>query len=1151
MTRLFAFILILLASSNFSQAQEQITHLFPEVGDIGSSPSQFIEYNNLLIFSAWTKDYGTELWITNGIEPPYLLKDINPGGNFGISTDFKDGAVFLNGLLYFVAFTNISGYQIWSTDGTENGTFQITNLVDTRIYDLTLVGNEIYFLNHQSESVEVWKSDGTDLGTILIQDNVPKLGPRSVYEGTVNSLFFFTFKMQNQFLTWRSDGTEDGTFTAIPKLDPYIINSNYQSTPPEFVPYKNELYVVAKSDLFDGNPKTTGILKTDGLVDGVQPIKNMFEGYVDFSDVIEINNKLYFSFFSTYANNLTIWESDGTEAGTIKIYDETVPLNYTPSTLNSDGPNLIFLAPNNSENYTLAALDTQDYHVTGITEIPNNSNPTNSRGENPTILAKVNDNMFHIQFHLNGEVYREAWITDLTAENTRNIEMLNGVAPIKNFQEYYYFTHESNSSGEELWRTNLSFDSHALFANICTYKSALLDPKYEKVGNKIFYDYGDVWAYDHNSNTNTLLNKLGESNPRNFTAMGNDLYYFGNTISGTKVFRADGTFEGTIAMNHLDSNIKTLIKPGIITFNDNIYYFVSSKDTDLSQYQNHLAKYNGNEFELVKAIGPPTINHGGTYGPQKIVTSENYLYFTVKPSWNIVELWRGDGTDAGTVKIKAFEEINDLTTVGDNVFLSVNGLHDLWFSDGTPEGTKEITSVPFIQQSNYNNTGMVALKDKLVFVASTFKSGTEIWVSDGTAEGTYQIKDIYEGEQNGADSNLGVFDHTILNDIIYFSANDGIHGNELWRTDGTTEGTYLVKDINDDKYSYPSYFTNDSERVYFSAFTSQNGQELWTSDGTDFGTYQLFDLKEGVFSSDPTSINFIEDYVYFHAVTDTEGKQLWRYDKKGDIDADGVINILDRCQDTPPGTLVNSNGCSLSSFPVDNFAILTTSATCVSKNNGSIEITAKELLDYSVTLTGENLSQTKEFNKTILFSDLAAGAYDLCISVYAGNYSETCFVLQITEPEALSVSSKINSLDNTINLNLSGSKDYFISLNDEVYHTSNNEITLALSANSNKLSVVTDKTCQGTFEKNIILSPTPLIYPNPINDGDLHITIGETETDYLTLSLYTLNGKMIMREPSKVDNKEVIFNVDGLKKGIYLLTLKARQSVIVHKLIKN
>ena len=286
-------------------------------------------------------------------------------------------------------------------------------------------------------------------------------------------------------------------------------------------------------------------------------------------------------------------------------------------------------------------------------------------------------------------------------------------------------------------------------------------------------------------------------------------------------------------------------------------------------------------------------------------------------------------------------------------------------------------------------------------------------------------------------------------------------------------------------------------------------------------------------------------------MTDTEGKQLWRYDKKGDIDADGVINILDRCQDTPPGTLVNSNGCSLSSFPVDNFAILTTSATCVSKNNGSIEITAKELLDYSVTLTGENLSQTKEFNKTILFSDLAAGAYDLCISVYAGNYSETCFVLQITEPETLSVSSKINSLDNTINLNLSGSKDYFISLNDEVYHTSNNEITLALSANSNKLSVVTDKTCQGTFEKNIILSPTPLIYPNPINDGDLHITIGETETDYLTLSLYTLNGKMIMREPSKVDNKEVVFNVDGLKKGIYLLTLKARQSVIVHKLIKN
>ena len=83
------------------------------------------------------------------------------------------------------------------------------------------------------------------------------------------------------------------------------------------------------------------------------------------------------------------------------------------------------------------------------------------------------------------------------------------------------------------------------------------------------------------------------------------------------------------------------------------------------------------------------------------------------------------------------------------------------------------------------------LGTKVIFSADDGTNGRELWISDSTNSGTFMIKDINPG--NNSSNPTGPMKE--MNGFIYFSANDGVHGYELWRTDGTEAGTTMVKDV--------------------------------------------------------------------------------------------------------------------------------------------------------------------------------------------------------------------------------------------------------------------------------------------------------------------------------------------------------------------
>jgi ELWxxDGT repeat protein len=148
-------------------------------------------------------------------------------------------------------------------------------------------------------------------------------------------------------------------------------------------------------------------------------------------------------------------------------------------------------------------------------------------------------------------------------------------------------------------------------------------------------------------------------------------------------------------------------------------------------------------------------------------------------------------------------------------------------------------------------------------------------MSDGTTGGTMLLKDI----NPGSGSSYGDL-FTMFNNKLYFQANDGTNGYELWVTDGTAGGTMLLKDINVGVGdSYPGYFTALGSKLYF-----RGASDLWVTNGTTIGTYSLAPASSNSDGLGCTAaICAFGSSIYFNADYDVNNCEVWKLDTAGSV----------------------------------------------------------------------------------------------------------------------------------------------------------------------------------------------------------------------------------------------------------------------------
>ena len=287
-------------------------------------------------------------------------------------------------------------------------------------------------------------------------------------------------------------------------------------------------------------------------------------------------------------------------------------------------------------------------------------------------------------------------------------------------------------------------------------------------------------------------------------------------------------------------------------------------------------------LDLLLDIYSGSNSSNATFGP--ILNGKMLFSASTATAGN--ELWITDGTAAGTTMVKDIRTGSDssypgnMTLVGDKVYFKANdgtnGL-ELWVTDGTANGTTLVKDIYTGSNGSYPNDsspqGFYAFGSQVLFMAET-ALGQELWVTDGTPDGTVLLKDINTVSRHSSPRFF-----TEFNGMVYFSANDGINGTELWVTDGTSNGTTLVKDINPGLGSSEvSDFIVFKGKLFFEANNGAMGYELWFSDGTPEGTALFKDIRPGADSSDLGLPIVLGDKLLFRATDGTNGYELWSSD---------------------------------------------------------------------------------------------------------------------------------------------------------------------------------------------------------------------------------------------------------------------------------
>lgn len=721
--------------------------------------SQMVRVGPRIYFAADGGE-GVELWRSDGTRSgTVLVKDIYAG----TSSSSPGQLTAVGNAVYFIADDGASGKEIWKSNGTASGTLMVKDILRGKGTSspsaLTNVNGKLFFsANDGLNSYELWKSDGSSAGTHMIKDinSAPKLGSFPKFLTNVGGVLFFTATdtIAGREL-WKSDGTAAGTIRV----------KDIVSGP---VPtYIKHLTAVGSRLFFAADDKVHGmeLWKSDGTSSGTVLVKDLTPGAVgsssrspfsqSMSSFTNIRGKLYFNAYMR--GTFYYWKSDGTEAGTVPFYRPTIDGLMNP-TIQS---NFTFL--NNSVYFNDVARDQYADFVTIYT----------LREDPSGVVSRVSSLL------LDGFY------------GSRNQLMLTS-------GNYLYMSGRSGlAQGYALFKTD-GFSQAQKVVDAYSQRDQSSSPDlFTRVGNKIYFratfDYGEgrvsqsLWVTDGtNAGTRKIIELKGLSvgtgleSIREITAVDSLIYFVGLRNDAYDIFRSDGTTEGTYPLRIARPSEGRVVRR-LTGFKGKLYYFWTTYFDDGPQY--FFVRSNNVTTELGEFVYPSTLTPAG-----------DYVYFTSRTEELGTELYRSDGTVAGTKLVKDI------------------------FRGAESSDPSQLTSY----------------KDYLFFSANDGVHGAELWRSSGTAASTVLLKNL--STTNATNGTGGVQHFQVVNGELYFTSND-LTLSFLWKSDGTSSGTLRISKIN-----RPVILMDGGTILYF--ITSSDGPfELWRSGGANGVPSKLFELN--------------------------------------------------------------------------------------------------------------------------------------------------------------------------------------------------------------------------------------------------------------------------------------------------------------------
>jgi len=920
---LTAFLLISLGSAALAAASAPSLVADLNPGFTPFDPLQggrfFYDYtsvNGRVVFLARTQDDSQcGLWVTDaavGVERLADFCDVTPS---------RSGSPRILAAGSSVAFLADPFGRLWRTDGTAAGTFSLGDVKLKTIgpEDLRLGPDRrtLFFRGcTPSQGCEPWRSDGTLAGTRLLRELRP--GPASSSQPLYFTLRGDRLLFADNKDLWSTNGTLAGTVRLA-----HLPGNIWQ-----ILPYGGAVYLVAGVDLWVLDPKA------------VKPRRLQSFSSDSYLMLQEAGGRLLFVESSEDDYTLSLWTSDGTRGGTRPLgppFDFGAGLS--PGQIANVGARAVFAASPNEPELDLWFIDPAMKAPRRFRDCPGgcprlasyaplapfksrlffagqdaahgrelwetDGTPQGTRlvkdlcpGTCDGTPAAFRPALGRLLFE---DTKNDLWATDGTAAGTVRIGPLPypagyqgdliDVAEEGTGQIFYSGIDPVN--GPQPWVSDLTPEGTEPILGIggsLAASSQILNTA--PFGGRVLFMACDgasrqLWVSDGTAaGTVPLPGPAGPCSSAFYVKieMVNGFAFF---IWDNQLWRTDGTPAGTVLLEDTSPRILRSTTPS----GDKILFVVDPEsDPDASGWFWEFWTTDGSPQGTREAF---RVDLGGT--PDMLTSAGGYALFVAQTAVFPFPytLWRTDGTEAGTQPIL---DVNydgsrlylgpEVARIGGRTFFLAEGLErqlgiELWVTDGTAAGTAPVLPGPTRPDPNAPRPrqlhSLKVFKDALYFAANTGDPAQPrgIWRSDGTAAGTRLLM-AFGSQPQDVNGNTLLPTFTPAGDRLFFRMDDGVHGTELWRTDGTPEGTALVRDIAPGpKDASITSLAAAGGKVYFSATDGEHGLELWESDGTASGTRLVQDIAPGTASSNPEQIVATGDKLFFAADDGAHGRELW------------------------------------------------------------------------------------------------------------------------------------------------------------------------------------------------------------------------------------------------------------------------------------
>jgi ELWxxDGT repeat protein len=475
---------------------------------------------------------------------------------------------------------------------------------------------------------------------------------------------------------------------------------------------------------------------------------------------------------------------------------------------------------------------------------------------------------------------RELWVSDGTQTGTRLLrdihlgEHASDPAQFTVMDGILYFTAYDGWT-RRLWRSDGTPGGTRLVSE--QGPAAEAETSHAVLNGALYFSGGEslevgLWKTDGTAAGTVQVKDLapnGYSSVWGLQNVNGTLYFLGyEEAHGTELWKSDGTEAGTELVVDLTPGGDSSLLSNLVELDGTLFFRVWTQGNDAQ-----LWKTDGTAAGTVKVKGG--VPGGPNFHPEGFQRLGGALYFSAEDGASGRELWKTDGTEAGTVRVKdiaagsASSMPRDLVELDGALYFIADDTTtgpQLWKTDGTEAGTVRVTDFP--EYAMNGTRELVRLGSRLYFsvAGGAWPSPQELWSVGGTGSApvrSFVWPHVYWG--------FSLYGSFALGDTLFFAANDGIHGLELWKTDGTLPGTALVADLNaPGSGSAPGFMVDVGGTVYFSASTA-DGIELWKTDGTGAGTVRV----KGGFSPYLATARKVGNLLFFSPGND---EQLWKSD---------------------------------------------------------------------------------------------------------------------------------------------------------------------------------------------------------------------------------------------------------------------------------